>query len=78
MGNLLDAVQSTNVVERINAGRQASVQTKDLVVDQGRQGQVVEEIGKESGLVRWQLHAFEAELTYFQTFALPYLRKHSS
>lgn len=47
VGNFLYAVQSTNVVERVDTGRQPAVQTEDLIVDQGRQGKIIEQIGEE-------------------------------
>lgn len=46
VGNLLDPVESTNVVECVDAGRQTSMQTKDLVVDKRCKRQVVEQVGK--------------------------------
>lgn len=46
VGHLLDPVKGADVVERVDAGRQASVQAEDLVVDEGCEGQVVEEIGE--------------------------------
>ena len=47
MGNLLDPVKRPDVVESVDAGRQTAVQTEDLVVDQGSQRQVVEQICEE-------------------------------
>lgn len=46
MGDFLDAVKGSDVVESVNAGRQTAVQTEDLVVDKGGQGEVVEQVGK--------------------------------
>lgn len=46
MRHLLDPVQGSDVVEGINARRQATVQAKDLVVDQSCERKVVEEVGK--------------------------------
>ena len=46
VGYFLDAVQGSDVIQSVDAGRQASVETEDLVVNQGGQGQVVEEIGE--------------------------------
>lgn len=46
MGHFLDAVKRANVVQSINAGRQASVETEDLVVDESSEREVVEEIGE--------------------------------
>jgi hypothetical protein len=44
MRHLLDAVQRPDVVKSVNAGRQATVQTEDLVVDECGQREVVEKI----------------------------------
>lgn len=46
MRNLLDSVQSSNVIQGVNAGRQATVKAKDLVVDESGEGEVVEDIGE--------------------------------
>ena len=46
MGNFLDAVQGSDVVEGVDAGRQATVQAEDLVVDQGGEGKIVEQVGE--------------------------------
>jgi len=46
MGNLLDTVKGSDVVKCVDAGRQATVKAEDLVVDQGGQGEVVEQVGK--------------------------------
>jgi hypothetical protein len=40
----LYAVERPNVIKRVDAGRQTTVQTEDLIVDQGRKREVVEEI----------------------------------
>lgn len=42
MRYLLDAVQGSDVVEGVDAGRKTTVQTEDLVVNQGSEGKVVE------------------------------------
>lgn len=42
--HLLDPVERPNVVERVDAGREASVKAEDLVVDQGCEGEVVEQV----------------------------------
>ena len=52
--HLLDAVERTDVVQRIDAGRQPAVEAEDLVIDEGGQGKVIEEIGKESAVCRGQ------------------------
>lgn len=44
--HLLYSVERANVVECIDRRRQASVQAEDLVVDEGGEREVVEEIGK--------------------------------
>lgn len=46
VGDLLDAVKGTDVVERVDAGREAAVQTEDLVVDEGGEWEVVEEVSE--------------------------------
>jgi hypothetical protein len=42
----LDAVEGADVIERVDARRQAAVQAEDLVVDEGCEGEVVEEVGE--------------------------------
>jgi hypothetical protein len=44
--HLLDPVQSPDVIESVDAGGQTAVQAEDLVVDEGGEGQVVEEVGE--------------------------------
>ena len=44
MGHFLYAVERPDVVERVDAGREAAVQTEDLVVDQSGKRQIVEQI----------------------------------
>ena len=44
--HLLDPVQGPDVVQSVDAGGQAAVQAEDLVVDEGGEGEVVEEIGE--------------------------------
>ena len=46
MRHLLNPIERADIVERVDAGRQAAVQTEDLVVDERGQGQVVEQVGK--------------------------------
>jgi len=46
VGDLLDAVKGADVVERVDAGREAAVQTEDLVVDEGGEWEVVEEVSE--------------------------------
>lgn len=45
--HFLDAVERTNVIKGIDAGRKTTVKTEDLVVNEGGQGKVVEEVGEE-------------------------------
>ena len=42
VGNLLETVQGSDVVQRVDAGGQTAVETEYLTVNQRRQGQVVE------------------------------------
>ena len=42
VGNLLEPVQGSDVVQRVDAGGQTAVETEDLTVNQRSQGQVVE------------------------------------
>jgi hypothetical protein len=46
VGHLLDSVKGANIIERIDARGEAAVQAEDLVVDERRKGQVVEEVGE--------------------------------
>lgn len=46
VGHLLYPVQRANVVERVNAGGETTVQTEDLAVDEGGEGKVVKEVGE--------------------------------
>lgn len=46
MGNLLNAVKSSDVIESIDTGGETTVETEDLVVDEGGEGKVVEEVGE--------------------------------
>ena len=46
VGHLLNPVQSANVVEGVDAGRKAAVETEDLVLDEGSERKVVEEVSK--------------------------------
>lgn len=47
MGNFLNTVERTNVVESIDTGGETSVETEDLVINEGGQRKVVEQVGKE-------------------------------
>lgn len=42
----LKTIERSDVIERVNGGREAAVQTEDLTVDERRQWQVVEKVGK--------------------------------
>lgn len=46
MGNLLNSVKRSDIIESINTRRKASVQAEDLVVDEGGEGKVVEQVGE--------------------------------
>ena len=46
MRNFLDTVESSDVIEGIDAWRETSVETEDLVVDKGCEGEVVKEVGE--------------------------------
>ena len=50
--DLLYPVQRADVVQRVDTRGEAAVQAEDLVVDERRQGQVVEEVGEEFPHVR--------------------------
>lgn len=83
MRNFLDTIQGANVVQSVNAGRQTSVQTEDLVIDESGEGEVVEEISEQpiTPCVSLQIRCGRSGcplMSYFQTLALPYLRRHSS
>ena len=47
MRHLLYSIQRADVIKRVNTGRQAAVQAEDLVVDQGGEREVVEQVGEE-------------------------------
>ena len=46
MRYFLDAVERPDVIERVDAGRKTTVQTENLVVDQGGERQVIEKVCK--------------------------------
>ena len=46
MWDFLDAVKRPNIVERVDARGETTVQTEDLIIDQGSERQVVEEVCK--------------------------------
>ena len=46
MRHLLDPVQRPDIVEGVDTRRQAAVQAEDLVVDEGGEREVVEEVGE--------------------------------
>lgn len=52
MRYFLNSVERADVVERVDTGRQTAVQAEDLVVNEGGQGQVVEEVREELPHVR--------------------------
>lgn len=52
MRDFLYAIESSNVIKRINAWREASVEAEDLVIDQRGKRKVVEEVGEVFPYVR--------------------------
>ena len=46
MGNFLDTIKRSNVVESVDRRAQSAVQTEDLVFNEGSEGEVVEEVGE--------------------------------
>jgi hypothetical protein len=46
VGNFLNTVQGSDVVEGINGRAQPTVQTEDLVFNESSEGKVVEEVGE--------------------------------
>jgi hypothetical protein len=44
--DFLDTVQSSDVIQCVDARRKTTVKTEDLVVDQGSEGEVVKEVGE--------------------------------
>jgi hypothetical protein len=46
MGNLLNTVERSDVVQGIDGGTQTTVQTEDLVLNEGGEGKIVEEVGE--------------------------------
>jgi len=46
MGHLLNPVQGSDVIKRVDTRGQSTVQAEDLVLDEGGEGEVVEQIGK--------------------------------
>ena len=52
MGYLLDSVKGADVVECVNARREATMQTEYLIVNQSGQGKIVEEVCEEFPHVR--------------------------
>lgn len=45
--DFLDTVEGTDVVKRVDTGRQPSVKTEDLIIDEGGKGKVIKEVGEE-------------------------------
>jgi hypothetical protein len=78
MWNFLDAVQRADVIECVDTRRQTSVETEDLVIDESGQGEIIEEVGEKPDMIGQRHHGGGEGQSYFQTFALPYLRRHSS
>lgn len=46
MWHLLYAIKRADVIERVDAGRQTAVETEDLVVDEGGEREIVEEVSE--------------------------------
>ena len=46
MGNLAKAIDDFDLVDGVNGGREATVDTEDLVVDDHAEGQKIEHIGE--------------------------------
>lgn len=46
MRNLLNSIKGSDVIESIDARREAPVQAEDLVVDEGGEGEIVEKVGE--------------------------------
>jgi len=46
MRYLLDPVQTSDVVQRVDARAEAAMKTEDLVLNEGGKGEVVEEVGE--------------------------------
>ena len=46
MRHFLQSVKAADIVERINGRRQATMETKDLVLDHGREREVVKDVCK--------------------------------
>jgi hypothetical protein len=44
--NFLNSIQSSDIIQSVNARGQTAVEAEDLVVDQGGQRKVVEEVGE--------------------------------
>ena len=46
MGNLLYTIQRTDVIECVDRGTQATVKAENLIIDEGGEGEVVEEVSE--------------------------------
>jgi hypothetical protein len=46
VGDFLDSVERSDVVEGVDAGGQAAVQAENLVVNESSEGEIVEEVGE--------------------------------
>ena len=47
MGDLLNAIKLTNLVEGVDGGGETTVEAEDLVLDNGGEGEVIEELGED-------------------------------
>ena len=52
MWDFLDPIKGPNVVQGVDTRGKSSMQTENLIVDKGSQGEVVEEIGEEFPNIR--------------------------
>ena len=47
VGYLLDSIELPHMIKGVNGGAEATVEAEYVIVDQGREGEVVEEVGEE-------------------------------
>jgi hypothetical protein len=47
MGNLLDAIEMANLIKGVNAGRQTTMETENLVLDNSSEREVIEKFGED-------------------------------
>jgi len=46
MWYLLNSVKGANVIERVDGGGESTVKAEDLVINEGSEGKVIEEVGE--------------------------------